>query len=103
MFSTKKVQITQQENYKLPPPRNHFFSVTLARMWEKKRASQVALVVRDPPAEAGDAGDTGLIPGSGRAPGGGHGNPLQRSCLESPRTEEPGGLQPTGSQRVGHD
>ena len=34
--------------------------------------------------DAGDAEDTGLIPGSGRSPGGGHGNPLQHSCLENP-------------------
>ena len=33
---------------------------------------------------AGDTGDAGLIPGSGRSPGGGHGNPLQYSCLENP-------------------
>ena len=33
---------------------------------------------------AGDTGDAGLIPGSGRFPGGGHGNPLQYSCLENP-------------------
>ena len=33
---------------------------------------------------AGDAGDPGSIPGSGRSPGGGHGNPLQYSCLENP-------------------
>ena len=33
------------------------------------------------PANAGDTRDTGLIPGSGRYPGGGHGNPLQHSCL----------------------
>ena len=33
---------------------------------------------------AGDAGDAGSIPGSGRSPGGGHGNPLQYSCLENP-------------------
>ena len=40
---------------------------------------------------------------SGRSPGGGHGNPLQRSCLENPRTEEPGGLRSIGLQRAGHD
>ena len=34
----------------------------------------------------------------GRSPGGGHGNPLRYSCLEHPRTEEPGGLQSMGSQ-----
>ena len=37
-----------------------------------------------PPARAGDAGDVGLIPGLGRSPGGGNGNPLQHSCLKNP-------------------
>ena len=36
------------------------------------------------PANAGDKGGMGLIPGSGRSPGGGNGNPLQHSCLENP-------------------
>ena len=36
------------------------------------------------PTNAGNAGDAGLIPGPGRSPGGGHGNPLQYSCLENP-------------------
>ena len=49
-------------------------------MW----ASQVALVVKNPPAHAGDLRDVSLIPGSGRSPGGRHGNPLQYSCLENP-------------------
>ena len=44
------------------------------------------------------AGDMGLIPGSGRSPEKGNGNPLQRSCLEIPQTEELGGLQCIGSQ-----
>ena len=59
-------------------------------------ASQVVLVVKNPPANAGDAGDvgdTGSIPGSGRSPGGGHGNPLQYSCLENP--VDRGALQAT--------
>ena len=38
-------------------------------------------MVKNPPANAGDAGDMGLIPGSGRSPGEGHGNPLQYFCL----------------------
>ena len=41
-------------------------------------------MVKNPPANAGDAGDEGSIPGSGRSPGGGNGNPLQYSCLENP-------------------
>ena len=40
--------------------------------------------VKNPPANARDVSDTGSIPGSGRSPGGGHGNPLQYSCLENP-------------------
>ena len=47
-------------------------------------ASPVALVVNSLPANAGDVRDVGSIPGSGRSPGGGHGNPLQYSCLENP-------------------
>ena len=41
-------------------------------------------MVKSLPAKAGDAGDTGSIPGSGRSPGGGNGNPLQHSHLENP-------------------
>ena len=41
-------------------------------------------MVKNLPANAGDAGDMGLIPGSGRSPGGRNGNPLQYSCLENP-------------------
>ena len=47
-------------------------------------AFQVVLVVKNSPANAGDRRDQGLIPGSGRSPGGGHSNPLQYSCLEKP-------------------
>ena len=41
-------------------------------------------MVKNLPANAGDGGDMGSIPGSGRSPGGGHDNPLQYSCLENP-------------------
>ena len=41
-------------------------------------------MVKDPPGNGGDMRDAGLIPGSGRSPGGGHGNPLPYSCLENP-------------------
>ena len=44
----------------------------------------MALVVKNPPAGAGDIRDTGLILGLGRSTGEGHGNPLQYSCLENP-------------------
>ena len=45
---------------------------------------QVALVVKNPPANAGDVRETGSTPGSGRCPGGGNGNPLWYLCLENP-------------------
>ena len=47
-------------------------------------ASQVVLVVKNPAANAGDIRDVSLIPESGRFTGGGHGNPVQYSCLEIP-------------------
>ena len=50
-----------------------------------------------------NSGDPGSIPGSGRSPRGGNGNPLQYSCLENPMGEEPDRLQSMGSQKVGHD
>ena len=47
--------------------------------------------------------ETGSICGSGRSPGEGNDNPQQYSCLGNPTTEEPGGLQFMGSQRIGHE
>ena len=47
-----------------------------------------------------NAGNTGSIPGLGRSPGGGHGNPLQYSCLENPKDRAAWSM---GSQRVGHN
>ena len=48
-------------------------------------ASQVGLVIKNLPANAGGIRDMSLITGLGRSPGGGHSNPLQYSCLENPR------------------
>ena len=50
-----------------------------------------------------NAGDPGSIPGTGRSPREGNGNPLHYPCLENLMTEEPGGLQSMGLQRVGHN
>ena len=55
---------------------------------------------------AWDVGDLGSVPGLGKSPGGGYGNPFQQSCLENPygqRNLVGYSLQSTGSQRVGHD
>ena len=57
----------------------------------------------DSTCNAGDSGDESSIPGLGRSPGEGSGNPLQCSCLEIPWTGELSGLQSMGSQGVGHD
>ena len=48
-----------------------------------KRAPLIAQLVKNPPANAGDTGDTGSTPGLGRSPGGGNSNLLQYSCLEN--------------------
>ena len=60
-------------------------------------------VVKELPANEGDAKDTDLIPGLGKSPGGGHSNSLQYSCLENPMDRGAWQLQSMGSQRVGHD
>ena len=59
-------------------------------------------VVKNLPVNAGDASNESLIPGSGRSPGVGNGNPLT-ILAKIPWTEEPGGLHSMGSQRVGHN
>ena len=69
-------------------------------------ASQVVLVVKEkknPLANVGDLRNTGSISVMGKSPGGGNGNQLQYSSLENAMAEEPGGLQSTASQRVGHN
>ena len=58
-----------------------------------------ALVVKNPLANAGDIRDEGSIPGSGRSPGEGNGNPLLILAWRIPWTEEPCGLQSLGSQK----
>ena len=60
----------------------------LDRYEQFARASQVVLVVRNPADKARDIRDAVSIPRSGRSPGGGHGNPLQHSCLENPMDRE---------------
>ena len=62
-----------------------------------QESSQVMLVVKNPPANAGETRDAGSIPGSGRSPGEGNGYPLQYSCLENPKDRE---AWPATVQRV---
>ena len=65
------------------PPGKSSFKNHLFYGWVVCWASQVALVVKNLPANAGDIRDVGSISGSGRSPGEGNGNPLQSSCLEN--------------------
>ena len=60
------------------------FSLKAACLFACHTLSQVELVVKNLDASTGDMKNVGSIPVSGRPPGGGHGNPLQYSCLESP-------------------
>ena len=60
-------------------------------------------MVKKLPANVGDTRDTESIPGSGRSPGGGHGNHFSTLARRIPWTEEPGELQSTKLQRVGHN
>ena len=64
------------------------------------KASQLVQLVKNLPANAGDARGVGSIPGLGRSSGEENDNPLQCSI---PWTKEPGGLQPMGSKRIRHD
>ena len=60
-------------------------------------------MVKNLPANAGDAGDMDSIPGSEGSPCGGYGNSLQYFCLGNLGPEEPGGLQSMGRKRVSHN
>ena len=62
----------------------------------------MALMVKNLPTNAGDIRDADSVPGLGRSPGGGHGNPLQCFAWRAPWTEKTGELECIGSQRVGH-
>ena len=77
----------------------------LPERWEVgcRWPSQVALVVKSQPAKAGDIRDAGSIPGLGRSPGGGHGHPLQYSCLKNPMDRRACGSTVHRIARVGHD
>ena len=57
-------------------------------------------MVKNLPVNAGDRRDLGSIPGLGRSPGGGHGNPLQYSCLENPMQRGLAGYSPWGHKEL---
>ena len=69
-------------------------------MYGHVRASQVVLGVKNLPANAEDMRDASSILGSGRSPGGGHGNPLQYSCPGNPMGRGPGRLYSMGHKEL---
>ena len=71
--------------------------------WKHQQKAPNSLVVKSPHANAGDIRDSGLIPGSGRFPGGRHGDSLQYSCLENPMDRRAWWATVHGSQRAGHN
>ena len=78
-------------------PLNYLYAAALQAVASGKKKANL-------PAKAADVRDVGLISGSGRSPGGGHGNPLQYSCLENPLDRGAWrGYSPRGHRRVGHD
>ena len=87
-----------QENQLQLPFSDLHLTVVLYPQW----VFQVALVVKNPPANSG-ALRQGPIPGLGRFPGGGHGNPLQYSCLENPTDRGACKLWSMASQGVRHN
>ena len=103
VFSFVKISMFQW--FLPPPPSNNPNSVTIFMSTQVQTfwASQVVLVVKNLPTNAGDVRDTDLIPGSKRSPGGRHGNPLHYSCLENPMERGDGRLQSIGSHKIGHD
>ena len=90
-------------NVKIVAVQSHSHVQFFVTLWTAAWASHVVLVVKNPPAHAGDLRDTGSIPVSE--------DPLEEDWQltpvvlpgESPWTEEPGRLQSTGAQRVGHN
>ena len=63
-------------------------AILLASAYSQDWASRVVREVKNPTANARDVRDLGWIPGSGRSPRGGHGNPLKYCCLKNPMDRE---------------
>ena len=87
----------------IPKIAQNEYTHTHTHMYTYTWASQVMLVVKNPPAIAGDVRDTDSIPGLGRSPRGGCSNPLQYSCLKNPIDRGAWQTQSIGLQRVEHD
>ena len=100
-YSRKSIHSTYSgERGKLAGSR---FSLVLFVFPKASKGFPGGTMVKNLPANAGDTGDMGSIPGSGRSPGGGHGNPLQYSCLENPMDRGAWWATAHGVARAKHD
>ena len=77
-----------------------FIIILRLPQWENMH---IEILVKNLPANAGDLRDAGSVPGLGRSSGGGHGNPLQYSCLDNPTDRGTWWAMDHRSQKVGHD
>ena len=102
LMSSYILEWTRWQSIILTSKNGNSYSLTFKNSYRSIRACQVALLVKNQPASAGDVRDKCSIPRSGRSPGGGHDNPLQYFAWRIPWTEEPGGLQSIGLQRAWH-
>ena len=84
-------------------PLRSSFSQSIMSAYYGARASKVALVIKNPAANAGNIRNVGSVPGLGRSPGGGHGNPLQYSCLENPMDRGAWWAIVHGVAKIGHN
>ena len=96
---------TRSDPMDCSPPGSSVHGILQATVleWVPLLRHHMLLVVKNPPANTGDIRDTGMIPGSGRSPGEGNGNPLQYACLDNLIDSGDWQLQSMGSQRVRHD
>ena len=102
-FLLQGIFLTQESNLGLPHCRQIFFYHLSHHKHIHIWVPQVALVVKNLPASAGELRDAGPIPGLGRIPGRGQASHSSILAWKTPWTKEPGELQSIGLQRVGHD
>ena len=81
---TEELAFERERLEKKKKRRGNWYSLICVHYIISCWTSQMSLVIKNLPAKAGDVRDVDLVPGLGRSPGGGHGNPLQNPCPENP-------------------
>ena len=80
----RRISLWERKIGKKKKRRGNWYSLICGHYIISCWTSQMSLVIKNLPAKAGDVRDVDLVPGLGRSPGGGHGNPLQNPCPENP-------------------